>query len=324
MALQWQPSTTQKTLKYRAEFLAKIRSFFAERKVMEVETSLLSHGTVTDVHLEAFQCHFDHTSSGEREALYLQTSPEFAMKRLLASGSGCIYQMCKAFRHEAQGRYHNPEFTMLEWYRVGFDMHQLIDEVDALLQHLLSVLPCRRLSYRDAFLQYLSIDIFEVSVSELKAEIEKQGLAGDWLEQETSIDTLLQFLFSMCIEPKLVGDNATCIYHFPATQASLARINNDDPRLSERFEFYHQGVELANGFHELSNAQEQRQRFVADNLTRKQMSIDEKPIDERFLAALSQGLPDCAGVALGVDRLLMLATDAKTITEVIPFTTESS
>ena len=316
----WQPSASIEMLKARAKFTASIRQFFAERDVLEVETPLLSNGTVTDVHLDAFACQFPHHHSGEDKTLFLQTSPEFAMKRLLCAGSGAIYQICKSFRNEEAGRFHNPEFTMLEWYRPDFNDHQLMDELEQLVQTVLKVKSCIRLSYQDAFLQYLHLDPLSASVKEVK-ELVMSFSQDDWLVQENDKDILLQWLFSMHIENKLSDELTPCfIYDFPATQASLAKLNQEDNRVAHRFELYFNGVELANGFYELQDATEQQQRFIKDNQQRKALGRPERPIDDLFLQALEQGLPDCAGVALGLDRLFMLQQNLPHIEQALSFT----
>ncbi len=317
--MNWQPSADIKMLQARAKLLADIRQFFATREVLEVETPLLSNGTVTDVHLDAFDTHFPHHHSGQNHSLYLQTSPEFAMKRLLCAGIGSIYQICKAFRNEAAGRFHNPEFTMLEWYRVGFDDRALMDEVDELMQSVLSTQAAIRLSYQQAFVDELNIDPLDSSFEEIK-ELVLTFSNDQWLIEETERDTLLQWLFSMYVEPNLGDDTTPCfIYDFPASQASLAKINKQDPRVAHRFELYFRGVELANGFYELQDSEEQAKRFEQDNELRSLLGLAEKPIDKNFLAGLAHGLPDCAGVALGVDRLFMLQQKLEHIEQAISF-----
>lgn len=317
--MSWEPTASIDVLKARAKLLKTVRDFFYDREVMEVETPLLSNGTVTDVHLDAFNTDFPHHHSGQPQQLYLQTSPEFAMKRLLCAGSGSIFQICKAFRDEAAGRFHNPEFTMLEWYRVDFDDHALMDEVDDLVQQVLQVKPAIRLSYQQAFIDHLTIDPLSDSTDKIK-QLVLTFSDDDWLKNEQDRDVLLQWLFSMHIEPNL-GDEATpCfIYNFPASQASLAKVNQQDTRVAHRFELYFKGVELANGFYELQNSSEQEQRFIKDNEQRKAAGLAEKPIDKNFLAGLTSGLPDCAGVALGIDRLFMLQQNLTHIEQAISF-----
>lgn len=326
MTTSWQPTADIQTLKQRAQFMANIRQFFADKNVLEVETPMLSNGTITDLHLEAFETQFGYHSSGQPHSLYLQTSPEFAMKRLLAAGSGCIYQICKAFRNEAAGRFHNPEFTMLEWYRVGFTDQDLMAELDELVQAILTTPPAHKLTYQNAFLDHLNIDPLSISLKDLKTEITKYSNDA-WLLAEDNKDTLLQWLFSSKIEPSLgitQGENpdsvAPCfVYNFPASQAALAKINDQDPRVAHRFELYYKGVELANGFYELQDACEQAERFNTDNNLRKTSGLTPKPIDKHFIAALEHGLPNCAGVALGLDRLFMLKAGKSQIADTISF-----
>ena len=315
---QWQPTASIDNLRKRSALLHTIRQFFASRDVLEVDTPLLSHGTVTDVHLHAFHSEFAYSHTGKPETLYLQTSPEYAMKRLLCAGAGSIYQICKAFRHEGAGRFHNPEFTMLEWYRIGFDHHQLMDDMDALLTATLHTDTAERISYQDVFVRELSIDPLDITVAELQAKAVDCGLdmAG---EMPDDVDTLLQLLFSLTIEPNIGATRPCFVFGFPVSQAALARVNLQDPRTADRFEVYYKGIELANGFYELANAKEQRQRFENDNALRRQAGLPELPIDEHFLAALEAGLPECAGVALGIDRLVMLALQADHIQDVTAF-----
>lgn len=315
----WQPTTTHEARVARAELLRTIREFFYARNVLEVDTPLLSNGTVTDEHLDAFDTQFNFASSGKPTTLYLQTSPEYAMKRLLCADSGSIYQVCKAFRHEGEGRWHNPEFTMLEWYRLGFDHFALMDEVDALLQETLNTASADKMTYQQAFQTYLKIDPLSADNDVLLKAMEEQNI-DIHAPQSLSYDSKLQLLFSYVIEPKIGNEKPCFIYDFPASQAALAKLSPVDERVAERFEVYYKGAELANGFHELSAAKEQRERFETDNEKRKETGLPAKPIDENFLSALDAGLPPCAGVALGIDRLLMLKTNAKHIQEVINFT----
>jgi lysyl-tRNA synthetase class 2 len=315
----WQPTTTHEARVARAELLRTIREFFYARNVLEVDTPLLSNGTVTDEHLDAFDTQFNFASSGKPTTLYLQTSPEYAMKRLLCADSGSIYQVCKAFRHEGEGRWHNPEFTMLEWYRLGFDHFALMDEVDALLQETLNTASADKMTYQQAFQTYLKIDPLSADNDVLLKAMKEQNI-DIHAPQNLSYDSKLQLLFSYVIEPKIGNEKPCFIYDFPASQAALAKLSSADERVAERFEVYYQGAELANGFHELSAAKEQRERFETDNEKRKETGLPAKPIDENFLSALDAGLPPCSGVALGIDRLLMLKTNASHIQEVINFT----
>lgn len=318
--MSWQPTATINNLKLRASILAKIRQFFTERDVFEVDTPALSQATVTDVHLVSFNTQFYQAGSKhDGQTLYLQTSPEYAMKRLLAAGSGAIYQICKAFRNEESGRFHNPEFTMLEWYRPGYDHFKLMAELDALLQRILSTEQADMISYQQAFVDHVGVDPINCHNDELKSAIIKHQLHADWAADETDKDTLLQYLFAELVETKIGLLRPCFVYHFPASQASLAKISDHDKGVAERFELYFQGVELANGFHELTNATEQALRFKADNKKRKSLGLNEKPIDQNLLDALESGLPNCAGVAVGIDRLIMIATKVNRIENVLAF-----
>lgn len=287
---------------------------------MEVETPALANHPVTDPHLTNFETRWLCPSQLKTQTLYLQTSPEYAMKRLLCAGSGSIYQICKAFRNEEQGRFHNAEFTILEWYRVNFDHWQLIDEVEALLMAVLQCPKATRTSYQQAFLNVLNIDPLSADLAELQACCIDLGY-GDIAKNESNPDTLLQLLFCEKIEASFDPDIPQVIYHFPASQAALAKLNKEDTRIAERFEVYFKGVELANGFHELSDPAEQQIRFEQDNALRSAMHLPSANSDKYLLAALEHGLPSCAGVALGVDRLVMIALAADHIEEVVSFTT---
>lgn len=314
----WQPTATLVALQQRAKILADIRYFFAQRQVLEVDTPTMAAAGGTDVHLQNFTTRFVGPGHGDGLNLYLQTSPEFHMKRLLAAGFGAIYQISKAYRNEEAGRLHNPEFTMLEWYRPGFDHHALMDEMADLLQLVLGLETPSRITYQAAFLEVLAVCPLTASLAELR----QAGLglgADDLLAAENHRDTILQLLFALGVEPH-IGQQTPCfVYDFPASQASLARINPNDSRVAERFEVYFKGIELANGFHELTDVNEQRQRFERDNQERVERGLKVRPIDEYLLAALTHGLPQCAGVALGVDRLIMLSIGASRLEQVLAF-----
>ncbi|MDB1122348.1 elongation factor P--(R)-beta-lysine ligase [Vibrio algarum] len=314
----WQPSASIESLKLRATLIGGIRRFFVDRDVLEVDTPAISHATVTDIHLHTFKTDFIGPGYADGQPLFLMTSPEFHMKRLLAAGSGSIYQIGKSFRNEENGRYHNPEFTMLEWYRVGFDHHDLMDEMDELLQLTLNVGTSVRLTYQQAFLSSLEVCPLQASMKELKEVASSLGLS-DIADPEHDRDTLLQLLFSIGVEPKIGLTSPAFVYDFPASQAALAKINTNDPRVADRFEVYFKGIELANGFHELDDPQEQLSRFVEDNQKRRDMGLEMQPIDYHLIDALKAGLPACAGVALGIDRLVMLAQEKQHIDEVTAF-----
>lgn len=311
---RWRPSADIETLRRRAALLARLRAFFAERGVLEVETPALSSATVTDLHLHSLEAKVEY--AGESRLFYLQTSPEFAMKRLLAAGSGPIFQLCRSFRDGESGRLHNPEFTMLEWYRPLFDHHQLMDEMADLLELLLGGPQAERKTYGDAFAAVYGIDPHGAGAEELAALAAARGIEAVGYGEESSADDWLQLLFNLGVEPGLGRGRPTFIYDYPASQAALARVAAGRAR---RFEVYAEGIELANGFHELSDAAEQRRRFEADCEERRRRALALPPIDENLLAALESGLPDCAGVALGIDRLVMLALGKKSLAEVIAF-----
>ncbi len=300
--------------------LARIREFFAARGVLEVETPVLSGAATTDPNLHSLECRY-HSPNPRR--LYLHTSPEFAMKRLLVAGSGSIYQLAKVFRDNEAGRWHNPEFTLLEWYRVGVDHHTLMDEVAALVHSVLADRapsgPVQKLSYREAFEQSLGIDPHSAPVAALADRAREHGLSIPAGMPDDNPDAWRDLLLTHAVEPRLGRGQLTFIYDYPASQAALARIRPGSPPLAERFELYIEGVEIANGFHELADAVEQRARFERDNARRRERGEPALPMDERLLAALETGLPDCSGVALGFDRLVMFAADARSIGEVIAF-----
>ena len=304
----------------RARMLALIREFFAARGVLEVETPVLSGAATTDPNLQSLECEY-HGPYPRR--LYLHTSPEFAMKRLLAAGSDSIYQLCKVFRDGEAGRLHNPEFTLLEWYRVGFDHHQLMDETAALIadtlqgQHALGA--PEKLTYREAFERHCGLNPHTADRAALAAVVRAQAIPVNADPAHEEVDTLRDLLLTHVIEPRLGHGRLTLLYDYPASQAALARLRPGNPPLAERFEAYLEGIELANGFHELGAAAEQRARFERDLAGRKQRGLPTLPMDERLLAALAHGLPECSGVALGFDRLAMLAVGAKAIEEVLPF-----
>lgn len=290
----------------RAKILTKIRSFFALHQVLEVETPLLLPATNPAPHLDSFNC----------DNLYLQTSPEFAMKRLLAAASGDIYQLCKAFRKEEAGRLHNPEFTILEWYRINFDHHDLMDEVDDLLTLVAGFSRAIRYTYHEICEKVLDFNPHQITLKQLKQVAKKNDLLIPGVEN--NLDSWLQLLFTHLIEPKLNTNAPVFIYDFPASQAMLARIRNEKFKVASRFEVYYQGVELANGFHELDDPKEQRRRFNYDLARRRKLNLPPLTLDEKFLTALSN-LPNCSGVALGIDRLLLLIDKATSLDEVLSF-----
>jgi lysyl-tRNA synthetase class 2 len=286
---------------------------------MEVDVPLLGNYSVTDPHMPVIRVESDDTSSPR----FLQTSPEYAMKRLLAAGSGAIYQLGKAFRSGERGSRHNPEFTLLEWYRPGFDDKALMAEIADLLAVTLGYQQCEYLSYRDAFFSVLGVDPHECALDELM-EVAKAHV--DLQMQSDNRDDWLNLLLAEIIEPELGRDAPVFLYDYPASQAALARTDDDDHgvAVARRFELYIRGVELANGYYELTDAAEQAKRFAEENSLRGSLGKESRDGDPRLLAALSYGLPDCAGVALGVDRLLMLAAGASSIDEVLAFPAEKA
>lgn len=315
----WRPSAGTEALRQRAEILASIRAFFAQRGVMEVETPLLSAAGAVDPYLESFFSLYNGPGAPSGRRMYLQTSPEFAMKRLLAANSGPIYQICKAFRNGETGRWHNPEFTMLEWYRPDFDYHALMDEVDALLQEVLHTHAAQRLSYSAVFTHYLDIDAHSAPTASLRECAVNHGLhAPCGLGDDR--DAWQALLWTHLIEPHLgSGGRPLFVYDYPVAQAMLARIRHDTPPLAERFEVYISGIELANGFQELEDSGEQRRRFEENNRRRCELGLTSMAADERLLAALAHGLNFCSGVALGIDRLLLLKMGVQELNAVLPF-----
>jgi lysyl-tRNA synthetase class 2 len=315
----WRPTASWRSLRRRASLLAQIRAFFALRGVMEVETPLLAAASVTDPYLKSLHC--PQAAAGGEAGAFLQTSPEFAMKRLLAAGSGPIYQICKAFRAGERGSLHNPEFTMLEWYRPTFDHHALMDEVEALLVETLGTESAQRVTYAALFDQYLGIDPHAATAAGLTLVAVEQDLEVVGFEA-AGRDDWLDLLMNHVIEPTLGRGRPTFVLDYPASQAALARLRPGTPPVAERFEVYVEGVELVNGFRELTDVSEQRRRFVADNHRRQALGLPRMAPDRRFLAALEHGLPPCSGVALGIDRLAMLATGSANIEQVITWPSE--
>ena len=302
-------------IKGRARIVSDIRHFFSQRHVLEVDTPILSRAAPTAPYLESFKTEFIPMGSIDKASYYLQTSPEFAMKVLLAGGSGSIYQIAKVFRNGERGRLHSPEFTMLEWYRPELNLEELMDEVAALLQTITSYSESVRFSYKEVFSQYLNVNVLVCSKDELqKLAIKKlPSFSGDFYLDR---DGWLELLMSQVIEPELASlKKPVFIYDFPASQAQLAKVklDNDGEQVAARFELYAGGLEVANGYDELLDAKELRKRFEYDNQQRLKLGKAEMPIDEKLLAAMSLGLPPCTGVALGLDRLLMLAMNKESI-----------
>ncbi|HEX9708146.1 MAG TPA: EF-P lysine aminoacylase EpmA [Steroidobacteraceae bacterium] len=303
----WKPSAGIDVLRGRAAMLARVRAYFAAQEVIEVQTPLLSAAAASDPQIESIAA---RPASGETR--FLHTSPEYAMKRLLVAGFGDCYQVCPVFRDGEAGRLHNPEFTMIEWYRLDFGVAELQQDVDRLFRaacgELRSFAPSRMLTWREAIVECCGIDPRDADIAELRAALAARGIkpsnAGEW-----DRDDWLDLLMGALVGPGLGHDAPLFVRDYPESQASLARLRAlpDGTRVAERFELYVDGLELANGFRELGDALEQRRRFAQDQETRRRRAQPENPLDERLLAALEHGLPDCAGVALGFDRLVMAA-----------------
>jgi elongation factor P--(R)-beta-lysine ligase len=349
----WRPTATRAMLEQRALLLARARRFFADGGVLEVDTPIVVNAPVTDVHIHSARVDLEAPAPSPPASTeptkatrpyFLHTSPEYGMKRLLAAGSGDIYQICHVVRGFERGRLHNAEFTLIEWYRLGFTLDDLMSEVDALVRALLGPgatnRTSERITYREAFLRELQLDPFTATVDELLEAAGKLGFSeGMKLPDPTAPsamtgtavptaagephrDELLELLMGTIIGPRLGCNALTFVQGYPASQAALARLDPHDPRAALRFELYCDGIELANGFQELASASEQRARFDQDLAERRRTGLPTFPPDELLLAALESGLPECSGVALGFDRTLMLATGAKRIDAVLPFPTE--
>lgn len=316
----WRPGPDVAALRLRARLNRLIRDFFDQRDVLEVETPLMSAAANTDPNIRSFALRYSGPRAGASRLRYLRTSPEFPLKRLLSAGVGDCYELGRVFRDGECGGRHNPEFTLLEWYRRGFDHYRLMDEVAELLLSTFALvgrsLSVRRLSYRALFRAHVGLDPALADVRELQDALAGHDVHAEGLQRDDWLDLIL----THCIEPALSPDELLLLHDFPASQCALARIGGEGAdAYACRFEAYVGGVELANGYHELSDAREQRQRFEQDNRRRHERGDPELPIDERLLAALEHGLPDCAGVALGMDRLMMLLTGSARIDEVIAF-----
>lgn len=316
----WRPLAGTPLLRLRARMLADIRSFFAARNVMEVETPLLGRHAVTDPHIASFDVPVADGAPGTMVLRHLQTSPEFAMKRLLAAGSGDIYQICKAFRDGEAGSRHNPEFTLVEWYRTGFDHRDLMAEAAELVATLLArPVSWVRRGYDEVLGELAGLPPREAPLMELGERAVHLGLHPDALDGMDR-DDLLDFLFSTVVQPQLGHGRLDVVDHYPPPQAALARVIDDGGGpVAERFELFYDGLELANGYHELADPHEQERRMTTDRERRRARGLPDRTVDERLLAALEAGLPDCAGVALGFDRLLMLRSGETDIRRVLAF-----
>jgi lysyl-tRNA synthetase class 2 len=319
----WQPTATLQNLQRRAEIVWLLRQFFHDQGFAEVQTPILSHDTVIDRHIDpvslpSVELGLAGLGNGP---LFLQTSPEFCMKRLLAAGMQAIYELKPVFRAGERGNFHNPEFTMLEWYRVGDDFEQGVQLLSDVVRTLLGSQEVERLTYQRAFQLYAACDPLSAPLSELSgvAVGRQLGVDGSWSSQR---DDWLNLLFSEVVQPRLGHEVPTIITHYPATQAALACLSPADPRTAERYELFVRGVELANGYHELLDPVELRRRNEQGQLERERDGKPPLPSDSRLLAAMQAGLPACSGCALGLDRLLMVAFEAVTIDEVIAFPIE--
>ncbi|SMG66334.1 lysyl-tRNA synthetase-related protein [methanotrophic bacterial endosymbiont of Bathymodiolus sp.] len=320
MTYAWQPACSIELIRLRARVLHEIRRFFYAENVLEVETPILCQAIGTDPFLDFFST---AEFTGKQPSLYLQTSPEFAMKRLLAAQTGSIYQITKAFRKGESGRLHNPEFSMLEWYRVGYDLRQLMDDAELLLGMLLPEEyfsgPATRLCYADVFQQYTGLNALQFDLECYQLVAENRGLVDAIRLCADDHSSWLDFLFSHIVQDQLVKYAVCMVYDYPACLPSLARLNTDNPLTVARVEVFINGIELANGYYELADPLQQRQRFEQEILIRERNGAERVQQDERFLAALQNGLPDCSGIAIGLDRLLMIISQKNHINEVLAF-----
>jgi lysyl-tRNA synthetase class 2 len=319
----WRPGARWPVMRLRAGLLAAIRRYFEHQGVLEVETPVLSRGAAIDPAIESFHTGYRGPGCAAGERLFLHTSPEFFMKRLLAAGSGPIYQIARVFRNAEAGRRHNPEFTLLEWYRPAFDHHRLMDDVEGLLSrvlpdHPLLQSPIERLSYRQLFIEHVGLDPFVDDAATIRDLLVRKGVTPPDAMPLSEVRRWLDLALTHLVEPALTG-RALFVFDYPAEQAALARVRSDDPPVAERFELYLDGIELANGFHELTDAAQQRRRFERENRQRQVSGSDLMPVDEYFLASLEAGLPDCSGVALGIDRLVMAAAGLESIDRAVAF-----
>lgn len=316
----WQPSASVAVLNFRARMLQSVRAFFALQHVLEVETPVLSSAAITDPNLSSFSTRFQNNQ------FYLHTSPEFFMKRLLAAGSGDIYQVCKVFRDDEQGSHHNPEFSMLEWYRLAMNHHDLMNEVEKFISFLcqqlnveISTTEIKRLSYQQAFKNTLGIDPLTSSAKDLKALAIKKNIDIPVGMNENDRDEWLDWLMTQVVAPTFNQYGFVFVFDYPASQAALAMISQQDDRIAHRFELFYGELELANGFYELTDSEEQSNRFKYENDLRQQKGIEVMPLDTLFLNALESGLPESSGVAIGLDRLLMIFLGEKNISNVLSF-----
>ena len=322
MNSNWKPLCSLQVLKQRAFLLSKIREYFAQQNVLEVETPILSSSGNTDINITSFTSDNIHDNCANS---YLRTSPEFPLKRLLANGSGDIYEIGKVFRREEISRTHNTEFTMLEWYRVGYNYNQLIQDVIRLFKCIFSSFEksfeiINIITFNELFAQFLSIDVNKVSKKELNQICQKFAYSGSLLSKDESLD----YLFATQIQPQLDNGSLTFVTLYPATQAALSQINPDDSRTGLRFEVFYQGHELGNGYQELTNGNELLERFELDNSKRVENDKPQVTIDNYLIDAMNHGMPDCSGIAVGLDRLLMVLLDRENISELLTFNANNS
>ncbi len=315
------PTASWANLRRRAQLLRRSREFFDRHGFLEVETPILSHDTVVDRHLDPLSVTvFDDPRRPEAgHTMWLQTSPEFGMKRLLAAGADAIYQVTRAFRAGEQGRLHNMEFTLVEWYRRGDSMREGIRLLSELADELLGLGPAETVSYREAFLRYTGVDPFAPDLAELKNAARDAGVALPDSHPADDRDAWLDLMLVERVEPRLGMKQPTILFDYPASQAALAQVRDEDPPVAERFELYVRGMELANGYHELTDPEVLRDRNRRANRQRRADGKYALPEDSRLLSAMKHGLPECTGVALGFDRLVMAAAGAENLAEVMAF-----
>ncbi len=309
----WRSVASLDIIKQRAMLLKQIRSFMDCRQILEVETPILSHFAISDPYIQSMQTVNDFENN--KTPLYLHTSPELCMKRLLATGSGSIYQIARVFRDEESGKRHQTEFSMLEWYRIDYDYYQLMDEMAELLSEIGLSEPVK-MTYAQAFTQILKIDPHTADLKQLQKLANQYG----WENNSNDQHALLDYIFSEVVIKGMDNQQPLIIYDYPECMAALATIKPGSPAVSERFELFINDMEIANGFNELCDADEQKKRFEADLKVRKDKGLPELPLDINFLAALNSGLPNTAGVAVGIDRLLMVLSGKNDIKEMSAFT----
>ena len=317
---QWRPTASLATLQRRALLLRTVRQFFDDRGFLEVETPVISADTVVDRHIEPFSTGVPAEVGKPPRRMWLQTSPEFAMKRLLAAGAEAIYQIGRVFRLGERGPRHNPEFTMVEWYRRGDGYAQGMALLAELAECVFGCDAIERITYAEAFSRHLGLDPHRAEIAELREAARRRGIAWpESMEESGDRDDWLDLLLTECVQPHLGVGRPAIVYDYPASQCALARVRADDPPVAERFELFAEGIELANGYHELCDPNELRRRNEQINRRRRADGKDALPERSRLLRAMEAGLPECTGAALGFDRLLMILCRASAIDEVIAF-----